>query len=133
MVMVIEPKTNRLLLRQWRQQDREPFAALNSDPHVMEFFSSPLEITESDALADRIERSIAARVALRTGFESVGLDEIFSFTSILNLRSRAVMKRFGMASEPDTFEHPVPKGDRLHEHLAYRMTKAEWIASATRR
>ncbi|MDX6617815.1 MAG: hypothetical protein QOK36_201, partial [Gaiellales bacterium] len=30
-------RTARLLLRQWRVEDREPFAALNSDPRVMEF------------------------------------------------------------------------------------------------
>ena len=28
--------TDRLLLRRWRDDDREPFAALNADPVVME-------------------------------------------------------------------------------------------------
>jgi RimJ/RimL family protein N-acetyltransferase len=74
----------------------------------------------------------AARMALQTAFESVGLSEVFSFTSILNLRSRAVMERLGMVAEPDTFEHPkVPEGHRLREHSAYRLTKAEWNARAT--
>ena len=34
----IELETPRLRLRQWRDEDREPFAALNADPRVMEHF-----------------------------------------------------------------------------------------------
>ena len=30
-------ETARLLLRRWQVCDREPFAALNADPEVMEF------------------------------------------------------------------------------------------------
>src|SRR5438309_3935826 len=48
-------RTERLLLRRWRREDREPFAALNADPYVMEHFPSTLSATESDALVDRIE------------------------------------------------------------------------------
>jgi RimJ/RimL family protein N-acetyltransferase len=50
-----ELPTERLLLRRWRATDREPFAAMNADPRVMEFFPSPLLRTESNALAERIE------------------------------------------------------------------------------
>lgn len=49
-------ETERLLLRPWRDEDREPFAALNADPRVMEFMPAPLSRTESDALVDRIQR-----------------------------------------------------------------------------
>ena len=35
--------------------DREPFAAMNADPEVMEHFPAPLTRDESDALVDRIE------------------------------------------------------------------------------
>jgi len=48
-------ETQRLLLRRWRDCDREPFAALNSDPRVMQFFPAVLARAESDRLADRIE------------------------------------------------------------------------------
>lgn len=41
-------QTERLLLRQWRDEDLEPFAALNSDPAVMEFFPSVLTTAESN-------------------------------------------------------------------------------------
>jgi RimJ/RimL family protein N-acetyltransferase len=47
--------TDRLLLRRWRDADRAPFAAMNADPVVMEFFPSTRTPAESDALVDRIE------------------------------------------------------------------------------
>jgi RimJ/RimL family protein N-acetyltransferase len=57
----IEFGTQRLLLRQWRAADRESFAALNADPVVMAHFLAPMTREESDAMADRCERLIAAR------------------------------------------------------------------------
>lgn len=36
MASPIEFETQRLRLRQWQESDREPFAAMNSDPAVME-------------------------------------------------------------------------------------------------
>ena len=56
---VIEFETQRLRLRQWLPADREPFAALNADPRVMEFFPIPLDRAASDAMADRCQLSIA--------------------------------------------------------------------------
>lgn len=50
-----EIRTERLLLRAWRGDDRAPFAALNASPLVMEFFPSPLTREQSDAFVDRIE------------------------------------------------------------------------------
>src|SRR3954468_21322763 len=47
---------SRVCLRQWRDEDREVFAAMNSDPRVMEFFRSRLSRAESDAMVDGIER-----------------------------------------------------------------------------
>lgn len=47
--------TDRLRLRRWRAEDREPFAALNADPDVMELMPGPLTRAQSDDLADRIE------------------------------------------------------------------------------
>jgi RimJ/RimL family protein N-acetyltransferase len=58
---LIEFETERLRLRQWRAADREPFAALNSDPKIMEFFPSVLSRVESDAMADRCEALIQER------------------------------------------------------------------------
>ncbi|WP_327103182.1 GNAT family N-acetyltransferase [Nonomuraea glycinis] len=47
--------TDRLIMRRWRESDREPFAAMNADPEVMEHFPSPLTRAESDAFVDKIE------------------------------------------------------------------------------
>ncbi|MCC5575346.1 GNAT family N-acetyltransferase [Microtetraspora sp. AC03309] len=47
-------ETERLVLRRWQEKDREPFAALNADPEVMEYFPATLTRERSDALADRV-------------------------------------------------------------------------------
>ena len=44
-----------MILRPWRDADREPFARMNGDPRVMEFFPACLSRTESDALMDRAQ------------------------------------------------------------------------------
>lgn len=54
--VTLEHRTARLLLRPWREADREPFAELNTDPEVMEYFPSTLSRGESDAMVTRIER-----------------------------------------------------------------------------
>ena len=54
-------RTDRLLLRQWREEDKQPFAALNADPDVMEHFPAPLTRGQSDALVERAAVAIASR------------------------------------------------------------------------
>ena len=49
-------ETPRLILRRWRSSDRNSFAAINSDPKVMEFFPAALTGPQSDDLAAKIER-----------------------------------------------------------------------------
>jgi RimJ/RimL family protein N-acetyltransferase len=61
MPTIIEPRTERLQLRQWREDDRPAFAAMSADPEVMEFFPKTLSKSESDAVADRCEALIAER------------------------------------------------------------------------
>ena len=46
--------TPRLNLRPWRPEDLAPFAALNGDPRVMEFFPTRLDRAESDAMVAKI-------------------------------------------------------------------------------
>ena len=50
-----ELRTDRLLLRRWREADCAPFAAINADPVVSEFLPAALTRQESDALVSRIE------------------------------------------------------------------------------
>jgi len=48
-------ETERLILRRWKDSDREPFAEMNADPRVMEFFPDTLTREESDQLIENIE------------------------------------------------------------------------------
>ncbi|MDO8908013.1 MAG: GNAT family N-acetyltransferase [Pseudohongiella sp.] len=75
----------------------------------------------------------AARECLRIGFEQLGLNEIVSFTSIVNTPSFAVMERLGMKRDPDSFQHPsVPPGHILREHCVYRLSRLDWMQSGTK-
>ncbi len=56
-----EIRTERLVLRRWRDEDRAAFAALNADPEVMRFYPHPLDRAESNAFADRVEATFAER------------------------------------------------------------------------
>jgi len=58
---VVEVDTERLRLRQWTHADYEPFATLNADPKVMEYFPSVLTRAESDTIADRCSELIRER------------------------------------------------------------------------
>jgi RimJ/RimL family protein N-acetyltransferase len=185
--MAIELETTRLRLRQWRESDRAPFAAMNADAEVMEFFPSLQSRDTSDASIDgwrlqiaergwsnwavellassefigfvglsvpkrvlpfspcvevgwRLARSYwgqgyaaeGAREALRFGFERLELADIVSFTSVLNLRSRAVMERIGMRDAHEDFEHPgVPENHPLRPHCLYRITRAQWSGAVS--
>jgi 3-dehydroquinate dehydratase/shikimate dehydrogenase len=173
-------QTERLILRPWREEDKEPFAAMNADPAVMEFFPSMLTPDESDELAARFEREQAesgfcpwavelrssstfigfiglhavsemtfspavevgwrlaqpfwgqglategAMAAVRFGFDVLDLDEIVSFTAVVNQRSRRVMEKLGMShrSEED-FEHPRVAPGPLRDHVLYRLARGD--------
>ena len=45
---VAELRGTRVLLRRWFERDLEPFAELNADPRVMEYFPAPLTRAQSD-------------------------------------------------------------------------------------
>jgi 3-dehydroquinate dehydratase/shikimate dehydrogenase len=54
-------KTERLILRPWKEEDLEPFAKLNADPKVMEYFPSLLSREESDQMVKRMQAKIEER------------------------------------------------------------------------
>jgi len=81
-VKPIEIETARLRLRQWRDSDLEPFAALNADPAVMEFFPSVLSRAESDALAARIRAAIAERGWGLWAVEAPGVSPFAGFVGL---------------------------------------------------
>ncbi len=73
-------RTARLLLREWREEDREPWAAMNADPEVMEFFPSTLDRDESDRAFDRLSSALVER---GWGLWAVDLDGRFiGFTGL---------------------------------------------------
>jgi RimJ/RimL family protein N-acetyltransferase len=48
-------RTDRLVMRRWRDTDRDAYAAMNADPEVMRYFPATLGRAASDASVDRIE------------------------------------------------------------------------------
>jgi RimJ/RimL family protein N-acetyltransferase len=176
-------RTERLILRPWRPEDLEPFAALNADPRVAATLGGPQDRAFSDALAARIAEEFAttgygrwavelpgvapfigfiglaapsfeahftpaveigwrlafdhwgkgyategARAALDYGFNAARLEEIVSFTAKINTKSRAVMERLGMHTDPkDDFDHVRLGPDHpLYHHVLYRLRRNEW-------
>jgi RimJ/RimL family protein N-acetyltransferase len=67
----------------------------------------------------------AARAVLEFGFRDLAQQEIVSFTTATNLRSRAVMERIGMTRSPgDDFDHPaLAEGHPLRPHVLYRASR----------
>ena len=51
--------TDRLVIRSWLPSDYTPFAHLNADPEVMQYFPATLSKAKSDDLASRIQERIA--------------------------------------------------------------------------
>ena len=61
MVRTLRRADLRVVLRQWRASDRDPYAALNADPEVMRYFPSLKTREESDAEIDRASGLISER------------------------------------------------------------------------
>lgn len=69
----------------------------------------------------------AAKAAMTFGFEALALTEIYSFTSVSNNRSRAVMTRLNMVNSNENFEHPMlPENSPLREHVLYKIDRQRW-------
>ena len=75
-------RTDRLILRKWRDSDREAFAALNADPVVCEFLPGPLSREQSDASVDRIMRQLAEHDFGMWAVEIPGVVEFAGFTGL---------------------------------------------------
>ena len=74
--------TARLRLRQWREEDLAPFAALNADPQVMEFFPKALTRAESDAVAGRIREHFARHGFGFWAVEAPGVADLVGFVGL---------------------------------------------------
>ena len=74
--------TDRLLMRRWRDADRDPFAALNGDPETLKFFPATLDRAASDALVDRIEERFEQQGFGLWALEVTQTGEFIGFTGL---------------------------------------------------
>lgn len=82
MVEPIEVATPRLRLRQWRDADRTPFAALNADPAVMRYFASVMTREASDRSVDTWQAELAERGWSNWAVEMVRTGEFIGFVGL---------------------------------------------------
>jgi RimJ/RimL family protein N-acetyltransferase len=75
-------RTDRLLMRRWRESDREPFAALNGDAETLKYFPSTLDRAASDAVIDRIEAGFDERGYGLWALEVTGSGQFIGFTGL---------------------------------------------------
>lgn len=174
-------ETERLILRQWRDEDLDPFAEMCADPEVMRWLGGVLTRDGAIAYMDRAHdafarlgmgrfaiarksdgaflgacglmpsypnvplppyidmgwrlhraawghgyASEAAAAVMRDGFERLELPTITAITAAINLRSRAVMERLGMARDAerdfDSPDHGLD--DPMRPTVVYRMDAA---------
>ena len=172
-------ETARLILRPWREDDRDDLARMCADPKVMVDYPAPQTREESDARYDRycatfekfgftrwaVERrgdgkflgytgiipsvpghplapeveigwrlireawgsgyaSEAAQASLRDGFVRCKLSTVYSFTTVENHRSLAVMRLIGLKRH-ETRDF----ADRAGSPYIVFVTPADWLAT----
>ncbi|MFI0435871.1 MAG: GNAT family N-acetyltransferase [Parachlamydiaceae bacterium] len=89
-------KTERLILRSWREEDLEPFARLNADPRVMEFFPRVLSQEESHQFAQRI---CIAMKEQGWGLWAVSIPDVADFIGYIGLAPVNFVADFSPAVE----------------------------------
>ena len=72
----------------------------------------------------------AGAAALEFGFETLGREEIVSFTAAGNERSRRVMERLGMTHDAaDDFDYPLVAPEHpIRRQVLYRLPRTRWAA-----
>ena len=72
----------------------------------------------------------AGKAALEFAFNNLDVNEVYSFTSIANKRSQAVMERLHLVDTHSNFDHPsIPFDSQYREHVLYKIDKESWMAS----
>src|SRR6201986_1410201 len=77
-------RTERLLMRRWREADRDPYAAMNADPEVMRYFPAHLrpDRAGSDAGIDRMGALFERQGVGLWALELAGAGEFLGFTGL---------------------------------------------------
>jgi hypothetical protein len=86
--------SGRICLRRWRDEDREAFAAMNSDARVMEFFRSRLSRVESDAMVDGIQEHFKRTRLWFMGYRGPGCSPFYRFRRIGSRSSPTIQRPF---------------------------------------
>ncbi len=89
-------KTDRLILREWCEEDRKPFARMNGDPIVMEFLPRSLDEKASNKLVDRFQRHFDEH---GYGLYAVEVAETGQFAGFVGLNNVAFEAPFVPATE----------------------------------
>ena len=79
-------RSERLLLRPWRDSDREPFAAMNADARTMEHFPALWTRQESDEFVDKAQATLEREGFGPWAVEVVGVAPFIGFTSLERVR-----------------------------------------------
>ena len=93
---VADIETRRLLLRRWRPSDLQPFAKMNADPQVMEFFPNPLSKGDSDALAARVRQHFENH---GFGLWAVEVPKVTAFAGFIGLSTTRFEAHFTPCTE----------------------------------
>jgi RimJ/RimL family protein N-acetyltransferase len=78
-------RSDRLTLRNWRNSDRDTFAALNADPRVMQDLGGPLDRRKSDAKFDRYVTAFGQRGFCRWALENSS-GQFLGYTGVMPSR-----------------------------------------------
>jgi ribosomal-protein-alanine N-acetyltransferase len=98
--------TGRIILREWRDDDLDAFAALNADPAVMEHMPKRLTPRESDETAMRIRKALEDRGWGLWALEAPGAARFCGFVGL----------------QPVPFEtHFTPRVE-----VGWRLARAQW-------
>ena len=99
--------TERLIIRNWREEDRDLFHEINSDPDVMEFFPKRRNRAESDEFFDYAQRMIAETGLGFYALELTATGETLGFCGIVRT----------------SHEPAIPNGT---VEIGWRLAKRHW-------
>ena len=89
-------ETDRLVLREWGEEDKTSFARINNDPMIMEFFPRRLSESDSDRLVDRFRHHFETH---GFGFYAVELKKTGEFMGFAGLQTVEMSVPFAPATE----------------------------------